>query len=513
MKALGFWALVIAVAGGALTGRAQIGYDLSPGTGPRPAMLGGYSLMPFPAESRAELSVVNTVAPPPPYSGQLAFDQPLEVDNIGSAWQSWNPSYSGAVYYDATDVSGVTSLTMTLPPYTRAFYFYLQPNNVSTFNFTVASGPASTPVTVTGSGGAQCVGFYAQNGASLTSITVDQPDGTAAGFAVAEFGIGVVYPPTIPTPPASLLAFAASNASFSVTAAGSPPLAYQWWFNGSPLSDGGRISGSVTPALTINDAQLGDMGAYSVVVSNLYGAATSSPAQLTLVTNGWPRSALAWKALGQTADGFYEILPDGLEGPLLNVYCLMSLAGGGWTKLNSDVAASDLNTNASGYREYLYVQDSTSYYYRTPVSQLEWSWSSGQDLYGTYSYSTGGPEQTFAITPSGEHQTYGVGGSSGGGGTYKCLGHLRLLPRSRQRGRDGLPGPARHLRRRLPVRSHSLHARVHTHHPCCHCRAAEPERHRGGHGNAWRRGDRDAAAGLSVVAQRGTLDGWRRHYG
>jgi hypothetical protein len=80
-----------------------------------------------------------------------------------------------------------------------------------------------------------------------------------------------------------------------------------------------------------------------------------------------------------------------------------------------------LNANTNTIRAYLYVQNSTSLYYRTPLSQLVWSWSSGQDLDGTYYYSTGSGEGSFQITPSSEHQLYGVGGSSGGGSTYKCL--------------------------------------------------------------------------------------------
>jgi RHS repeat-associated protein len=124
---------------------------------------------------------------------------------------------------------------------------------------------------------------------------------------------------------------------------------------------------------------------------------------------------------GVTTSGDYTIDPDGEGGAdPISVYCLMSLSGGGWTKLTAAVASTVLNTDTAFVREYLYVQDSTSRWYRTPKSRLAWSWSSGQDLYGIY-FSSGPGESSFVVKPSGELQHYGVGGSSGGGGTYKCL--------------------------------------------------------------------------------------------
>ena len=143
--------------------------------------------------------------------------------------------------------------------------------------------------------------------------------------------------------------------------------------------------------------------------------------QLQAQTN-YPSSALGWKVLGYTNDGVYTIDPDGAGGlPPFNAYCLMSVAGGGWTKLTSDVANSVLNTLTNSPRSYLFVQNGTARYYRTPESSLVWSWSSGQDLYGAYYYSTGLVESSFNISPSGEHPAYGIGGSSGGGDAPKCF--------------------------------------------------------------------------------------------
>lgn len=135
-----------------------------------------------------------------------------------------------------------------------------------------------------------------------------------------------------------------------------------------------------------------------------------------------PRSAREWQTAGATEDRSYMIDPDGPGGEEpFEAACVMSLSGGGWTALTDRVANSPINTNSSRSREYLYAHNETRLWYRTPVSRLVWDWSSGKDLYGTYFYSTGAGESSFVVTESSERQSYGVGGSSGPGGTAKCL--------------------------------------------------------------------------------------------
>jgi hypothetical protein len=61
----------------------------------------------------------------------------------------------------------------------------------------------------------------------------------------------------------------------SILVAGSSPLQVQWRFNGQ------NIPGATTSALPLTGFRLADVGAYSVLVSNTYGVATSSNAQLS----------------------------------------------------------------------------------------------------------------------------------------------------------------------------------------------------------------------------------------
>ena len=82
--------------------------------------------------------------------------------------------------------------------------------------------------------------------------------------------------PTITTPPASVSAVTGGNATFTVTAAGSAPLTYQWKFNGTDLA------GATASSLTVTNVQPANAGPYTVVVSNAGGTITSAAATLTV---------------------------------------------------------------------------------------------------------------------------------------------------------------------------------------------------------------------------------------
>ncbi|HEV2454997.1 MAG TPA: immunoglobulin domain-containing protein, partial [Verrucomicrobiae bacterium] len=76
-----------------------------------------------------------------------------------------------------------------------------------------------------------------------------------------------------------------TGASFSVLAAGAPPFYYQWYTNGVALVDGGNISGSTNATLSISSAlPVNASTNFYCVVTNAYGAVTSSPASLGVYT-------------------------------------------------------------------------------------------------------------------------------------------------------------------------------------------------------------------------------------
>jgi hypothetical protein len=77
--------------------------------------------------------------------------------------------------------------------------------------------------------------------------------------------------------PPSLTVLMGQPAAFTVNASGSTPLSYRWRFNGSP------IAGATTSVFSLASAQPFNSGGYSVVVTNAFGAATSSVAILTVI--------------------------------------------------------------------------------------------------------------------------------------------------------------------------------------------------------------------------------------
>jgi len=82
--------------------------------------------------------------------------------------------------------------------------------------------------------------------------------------------------PWVLSPPQDTNVVASSDAPFSVVAAGTPPLYYQWWFNGA------AIPGAQNSSFVRTNAQTPDAGSYFVVVSNAVGAVTSAVASLTI---------------------------------------------------------------------------------------------------------------------------------------------------------------------------------------------------------------------------------------
>lgn len=91
-----------------------------------------------------------------------------------------------------------------------------------------------------------------------------------------------LQPPNIIQSPANQTVFnGASNIAFNVGVSGSPPFLYQWMLNGTNLT-GSNYVGATSSSLSIQKAGVTDLGAYSVVVSNVVGSATSSNALLTM---------------------------------------------------------------------------------------------------------------------------------------------------------------------------------------------------------------------------------------
>jgi beta-galactosidase len=116
----------------------------------------------------------------------------------------------------------------------------------------------------------------ADNGAQFTAV-VSNTAGTATSNAAVLTVTASVVAPSISTQPRSLSLTTGQSATFSVMAAGTGPLSYQWSRNGAP------ISGGVSSSYTIVTTVIADNAAqFTATVSNSAGTVTSSAAILSV---------------------------------------------------------------------------------------------------------------------------------------------------------------------------------------------------------------------------------------
>jgi hypothetical protein len=98
------------------------------------------------------------------------------------------------------------------------------------------------------------------------------------------YRVGILRPPPAPPvilqQPLSLTVPVGQTAAFFVGVGGTPPFAYQWFFNGAPMP------GASTNPLVLLNVQPSQQGVYRVVVSNAVSFAQSDPAQLIVLPGG-----------------------------------------------------------------------------------------------------------------------------------------------------------------------------------------------------------------------------------
>ena len=142
--------------------------------------------------------------------------------------------------------------------------------------------------------------------------------------------------PQITTQPVSRTNAAGTSATFTATAMGAEPLAYQWWFNGLTMTNGGAISGVATTDLTIAMVQTNHAGLYSIVVTNAYGSVTSSVAVLTVVSA--PSLTIV-----NTAGGVPQIHLSGPAGTYCDINKSTNLVN--WTSIGRVLVGTVLDLN------------------------------------------------------------------------------------------------------------------------------------------------------------------------
>jgi hypothetical protein len=125
-------------------------------------------------------------------------------------------------------------------------------------------------------------------------------------------------PPAVVCKPPAQTAEQGSTVTLSAQASGSPPLGYQWFLNGTNVP-----ANPANNQMTLSNAQFSLSGAWTVVVTNLFGAMTSSPAMLGVIAPVERRPVPGVKVTGQ-------------PGSLWDVVCADSLSPApSWTLLGS----------------------------------------------------------------------------------------------------------------------------------------------------------------------------------
>jgi len=199
-------------------------------------------------------------------------------------------SYTVVVSNSAGSVTSIAAILAVTVPIVAPL-ITAQPVNQS-----VSAGDNAS-FSVTASGTAPLSYQWKRNGAniaganvstlSLTSVTTNQTGNytvvvtNAAGSATSAAATLTVttlpVAPTILTPPAGQSVTAGASVTLSVVASGTAPFSHQWKFNGA------NIPGATASTLNLTAVTTNQAGGYSVVVTNVAGAVTSSPATLIVI--------------------------------------------------------------------------------------------------------------------------------------------------------------------------------------------------------------------------------------
>jgi hypothetical protein len=133
-------------------------------------------------------------------------------------------------------------------------------------------------------------------------------------------------PPQLITQPISRTVLSGQTVSFSATATGTAPLAYQWFFNTNTALKSGTNSN-----LTLTGVVVSNAGAYQLAVTNAFGSVTSTIATLTIA----PQPQITARLIA----GGLQLTWFGVPG---EIYLVQAT-----TNLNSPIVWTTLATNVA----------------------------------------------------------------------------------------------------------------------------------------------------------------------
>ena len=271
----------------------------------------------------------------------------------------------------------------------------------------------TTPVAVIGDNGV------------LFSVVVSNATGSVTSAEATLTVSAASAGPSITAQPAAVTVAASATASFTVTAIGSAPLAYQWRRNAVNVT-GATAASYTTPATAVGD----DGARFSVVVSNALGSVTSGEALLTVTATAAPlpaRYVPVWSSNDTTAgSGSYtlSVVDPAAPGTLIavdqvptttgNLGTILRLRGGAYD------AASGLVSDP-GVRNLVYVKGGSLYRVNldkggaapAPVRLSTETLATGQNLQIAAASATGSDALITYLPTSGAARYVGLSAAAG----------------------------------------------------------------------------------------------------
>ena len=95
--------------------------------------------------------------------------------------------------------------------------------------------------------------------------------GSLGDGTVFQIGLPVVLPPSLTNQPANVTVATGGNPVLSVAVSGTPPYAYQWYFNGT------AVNSATNATLTLTNFSAANVGSYYVAITNASGGIVSQP--------------------------------------------------------------------------------------------------------------------------------------------------------------------------------------------------------------------------------------------
>ncbi len=238
-----------------------------------------------------------------------------------------SPSYTGTITYDVLDQNTIRINTFVI---TQSG---MPVSIVGSFNMTRSGN------TYSGKGAVSDGNTYTSwvDYSIFHSKITDNND--SDGDGIPDLSDPPVAPPTISVQPVSQEVIVGQSGSFSVTAAGPPPLSYQWRKNAS------NIGGALGTNYTIASVTTNNAGNYSVVVTNAGGGVTSTVAVLTVLVPPAITSQPTNKTVIQGSNVTFSVTASG-TAPLNYQWRKGGIVIGGAT--NSTLNLLSVTTNDAG---------------------------------------------------------------------------------------------------------------------------------------------------------------------